>query len=272
MAGSNRGTRGDSDEAVAAGDSIVFDRAAGYYDRTRGYPAGVGEQVAELLCRAGGLGPGSRVLEVGVGTGRIALPLAARVGCVAGVDRSRPMLGRLQAKQCGEPALPVIADALQLPFANACFDAVVAVHVFHLLPGWRQALREISRVLVAGGRLLEAEDSQLLPELWTEASASASAPTPQNVGVARGVLDFPLRAGFVRVAETLTLRYPVRLELSTFLREIEQRVWSATWRLSDADHARLLDAMRAAVGARYGSLDAVLELERELSVRVYAPS
>jgi ubiquinone/menaquinone biosynthesis C-methylase UbiE len=138
----------------------VFDRAANYYDRTRGYPPGVTERVAELLCSAGALTPKSQVLEVGIGTGRIALPLAARVGRVVGIDRPRAMLRRLLQKNGAEATRPLLADTSALPFAGTCFDAVLAVHVFHLVPNWRQALAELKRVLLPGGVLLPRGASQ----------------------------------------------------------------------------------------------------------------
>ena len=56
--------------------TVSFDRAAGYYDATRGLPADVQEALTEVLAHElEGKGP---CLEVGVGTGRIALPLHRR--------------------------------------------------------------------------------------------------------------------------------------------------------------------------------------------------
>jgi ubiquinone/menaquinone biosynthesis C-methylase UbiE len=56
--------------------SVAFDRAAGYYDESRGLCPEVQELVADRIEEAAG--PGARLLEVGVGTGRIALPLHRR--------------------------------------------------------------------------------------------------------------------------------------------------------------------------------------------------
>jgi ubiquinone/menaquinone biosynthesis C-methylase UbiE len=266
-------THNEHGSGCAAADpgasAVAFDRAAAYYDRTRGYPDGVGELVADLFCRAGQLGPTSTVLEIGVGTGRIALPLAARVQRVVGVDLARPMLARLCSKLANERVLPLIADAVALPFANARFDAVVGMHVFHLLPAWRVALAEVRRVLAPHGYYLDAQDSQLLPELWEAAYQGLT--KPANVGVDHGATDFPSALGFRAAGEPSTLRFPVQVSLSTFLRNLEERVWSATWRLSDDDHARLCDNMRAAIMVRFGSLDTVLDLERQVSVRAFAP-
>jgi ubiquinone/menaquinone biosynthesis C-methylase UbiE len=49
-----------------------------------------------------GLAGGGRALELGIGTGRIALPLARRSVAVHGIDLSRAMVARLRAKPGGE--------------------------------------------------------------------------------------------------------------------------------------------------------------------------
>lgn len=250
--------------------SVVFDRAADYYDRTRGYPPGVAEQVAALLVRAGGLDANSRVLELGIGTGRVALPLARHVREVVGVDRSPAMLARLRHKRTTEPLVPLVADGSALPLRDHSCDAVIAVHFFHLVADWRGVLREVARVLEPGSMLLLGEDSQLLPELWDAVHQVVS--RPPNIGVERRMEDFPCEAGFALAREPLEVPYRTRVELTTFMREIEERVWSATWRMSDDEHARLLDVMRAEIVERYGSVDAVTEVDRRFQLRCYTPA
>src|SRR5687768_3347325 len=128
-------------------DSIAFDRAASYYDQTRGFPADVQHTIAALIAKAGSFNKQSHLLEIGVGTGRIALPLSLHVGSIVGIDLARPMMWRLRDKQTHEAIHLVQADATQLPFAAESFDGAVAVHVFHLMANWQQALKEITRVL-----------------------------------------------------------------------------------------------------------------------------
>jgi SAM-dependent methyltransferase len=62
--------------------------------------------VAAAVAFLAGLADGGRALELGIGTGRIALPLAACGVPVHGVDRSRAMVARLRAKHRGD-AIPV---------------------------------------------------------------------------------------------------------------------------------------------------------------------
>ncbi len=72
-----------------------------------------------------GLAPGGRVLELGVGTGRVALPLAGAGCTVTGVDASAAMLDRLAAKPGGDTVTTVCGDmADRLP--DGPFDVVLA--------------------------------------------------------------------------------------------------------------------------------------------------
>jgi len=83
------------------------------------------------------------LLEVGVGTGRVARPLVDLGVKVVGVDASRGMLGRAVAK--GLPYL-VRGNAYRLPFPDRSFDATLFVHVLHLLDRPDDGLREAARV------------------------------------------------------------------------------------------------------------------------------
>jgi SAM-dependent methyltransferase len=117
----------------------------------------VSEQIADRLEAAAG--PGARFLEIGVGTGRIALPLYRRGRRVLGIDLSIPMLERYRAKATSAGLAPppvMCADATRLPVRDSSVEAVIEVHVFHLIAGWREALREVRRVLAPGGVILVA--------------------------------------------------------------------------------------------------------------------
>ena len=134
------------------GVSISFDRAAEFYDKTRGLPQQEWDQLADLLTAELGT---AKCLEIGVGTGRIALPLHQRGVRLVGVDISVPMLARLKANAGGEAPFPIIVtDATRLPFKDASYDALLASHVFHLIPDWREAADEALRVVRPGGVLL----------------------------------------------------------------------------------------------------------------------
>ena len=134
-------------------DSVNFDRAVGYYDATRALPAATMEQLTGLLATE--LGSRQPCLEIGVGTGRLALPLHAAGIAMTGTDISGQMLRRLAANAGGISPFPLAqADATRLPFAAETFGSVLAVHVLHLVPDWRVAVDEAVRVLRPGGALV----------------------------------------------------------------------------------------------------------------------
>lgn len=120
---------------------LSFDPVADVYDATRGLPPSLMDRVANVLVDV--LGRDGLVLEAGVGTGRFAAPLRARGVRVVGVDIAPRMVARARAKGCGDLFL---ATATRLPFRDRVFHACLTVHMLHLVPAWRDLLREIARV------------------------------------------------------------------------------------------------------------------------------
>lgn len=104
---------------------------------------------------------GARVaLDIGCGTGRTTLPIAAAGPAVIALDMSRGMLRQAVAKARAagiEGVWPLIADAEHMPLAGGSVEAVVCQGVLHHLPDVRVALAEADRVLAAGGWLCLAE-------------------------------------------------------------------------------------------------------------------
>jgi ubiquinone/menaquinone biosynthesis C-methylase UbiE len=107
------------------------------------------------------LASGESVLDVGCGTGTLAITAKRRVGptgTVHGVDASPEMLLRAEkkAKKAGVEVLFRNTLAESLPFADAHFDAVLSTVMFHHLPrkARLRCAREIRRVLKPGGRVL----------------------------------------------------------------------------------------------------------------------
>src|SRR5437867_2722127 len=101
-------------------ESVAFDRAAEFYDRTRALLPEAERATVELL-RTELAGRGG-CLEVGVGTGLIALPLHQAGVSMVGLDLSRPMLSKLVEKAGGRIPFPlVLADATRMPFRDDAF-------------------------------------------------------------------------------------------------------------------------------------------------------
>lgn len=91
---------------------------------------------------------GRTLLDVGTGTGRAALALAARGALVTGVDASAEML-EVAKRRAAAAALAVTfvqGDAHGLEFADRAFDAVTCLRVLMHTPDWRRSLAELCRV------------------------------------------------------------------------------------------------------------------------------
>ena len=103
--------------------------------------------------------PARSVLDVGVGTGNLALAAldAGRTCRITGIDASREMLGgrRIADGRWRRPAAArdPVAFAAELPIADGRFDVAMSSFVLQLVPNRAKVLREIRRVLRPGGTL-----------------------------------------------------------------------------------------------------------------------
>ncbi|WP_433634723.1 class I SAM-dependent DNA methyltransferase [Nocardia sp. CA-120079] len=102
-------------------DDYFRERIAARYDESSAdrFEPGVVNAAVEVLAGLAGSGP---ALELGIGTGRIALPLAARGVAVHGIDLSRAMVARLRGKPGGDAIGVTIGD-----FATTRMDGTFSV-------------------------------------------------------------------------------------------------------------------------------------------------
>jgi len=136
---------------MAGFDDPAFygDRWAGVYDEHH-----AGRDPAAAVEFLAGLAGDGRVLELGIGTGRVALPLAGRGISVEGLDASMAMVERLRAKPGGDSIRVTIGDMADVPVSGP-FRLVYLVFntLFGLLSQARQAdcFRNVARVLGPDG-------------------------------------------------------------------------------------------------------------------------
>jgi ubiquinone/menaquinone biosynthesis C-methylase UbiE len=146
-------------ENPKAAIASIWDMAAPGYDQSWGHGL---RTPAERQAWTGWLStvlppsPPARVLDVGCGSGFLALLLAAAGHTVAGVDLSERMLAvaRQEATRRSLNLRLIRGDAEQPPVTADRFDAVVCRHLLWTLPHPERALRAWSALLVPGGQIL----------------------------------------------------------------------------------------------------------------------
>ena len=159
--------------------------------------------LASLLSRTD-LHAGSRVLELGCGTGNYICAIQGAKGCVAwGVDPSPDMLKRAQSQSV--TVTWVCAPAENLGLSNAQFDFVFCVDAIHHFRDRLSAFREIHRLLSGGGIVGIATDSEEI--IRTRMPLSIYWPETIDVDLARyprlETLKAELKeAGFVGVQQS----------------------------------------------------------------------
>ncbi len=285
--------------------SLSFDPVAHLYDATRGFPESVIRQIVTAIEQATNANTQTRFLEVGVGTGRFAFPLAAAEHQYTGIDISEKMLSRLeeklraggwQEKSLSWGSLPdedttrnlavqhfvqpgkqgtmrlAIADMTAIPFHDASFDAVIAIHVFHLVPDWQKALREVVRVLRPGGMLVRCWEEKWLED-WRPDSRNIKTRWCSIVQELGGSIEHPgaseqmvtawlQQQGFsTQETELMTWQQPQTAR--AIFEEIAQRAWTSTRLVPDDIFAASLERLRHWIDEQYGDhIDEVFTIEK----------
>lgn len=217
-------TRGEAAPIPARACAGYTDpRLAAVYD-----PLNPPDESEAFYRRRVGAGPG-RLLEIGCGTGRLSVDLAAQGWCVTGLDPTPAMLAIARARPGGETVTWVEGTAPDLPDAlpqDARFDvAVMTGHVSQVFLTDAEAsatLEAVRACLRPGGRLLFETRNPLVREWesWTEAESAEEVAVPgvgpvrvhyQWVGRQGDCVTFDTRFAFgpddVAVARH-TLRFP----------------------------------------------------------------
>jgi len=252
--------------------SIPFDRAVSFYDRTRALTPESSAAITRLLGdELRGRGP---ALEIGVGTGLIALPLHAAGSTITGTDLSRPMLDELVRKAGGRQPFPLVeGDATSLPFADGAFGGAVARHVLHLIPDWRGAVAELVRVVRRGGVLLIGLGYSGGPfQEVADHLEGIVGPQARRAGLQpedAGELDSLLEATGGARRDLPPAWQVSTYTIETYLAEVGERVASWTWSVDEVALRAAIDDTRAWAAARYGALDRVLEPRFPIPFRAY---
>jgi SAM-dependent methyltransferase len=247
-------------------------------------------------------GNSAPILELGVGTGRIALPTAAAGGRVVGVDIAYEMLRVAGEKWVGyrateategswegrvadagvhpsmaesKPSLSLVqADVAQLPFANGSFAAALAVHVLHLLPDWRAGLAEIVRVLQPGGMIVQGNDwrepascvGQLRGELRRLAMELLPGARPPGAGAA--IPQALNKLGGTTSEPEIVASWVRPVSPAQVLAGMAARVDAETWAMPDDILAMAIERLTAWASTQWMDLEEVQQVEHRFVLTV----
>jgi len=201
---------------MRAGTAEAFGRT---YARICAYPV-------SLLLDAGAVGAGDTVLDVGTGTGSVAVAASARGATVAAVDADPSMVEL--ARDTAKAAQVAVAALPRLPFAGEQFDAVVANFVVNHVGKPLAALRELRRVTRPGGKVavtIWADPGGSGQKLIARSVQAAGVTRPDDLPYLAPEDDFPRTAdGFANLLAAAGLAEP-----SCQIVEWEHRVAPDDW-------------------------------------------
>ncbi len=198
-------------------------------------------------------------LEIGIGTGRMALPLIHAGVSIVGVDISLGMLRRLVINAGSSHPPITVADATRLPFGDHIFASAIASHVFHLIPDWTSAVDELFRVVRPGGILLASRGGRSVDGWERRVSrhffVEAGDP-PWPPGIDRiEELDEHMRSQGAGFRPLPLLSIQGTRSIGGLVADLEAGYWSGCWSLDELTRCRAAAATREWARDEIGDLD-----------------
>lgn len=249
-------------------ETISFDRASDFYDKTRGFPPEVTDQIIGSLLKV--IPSDAKIVDIGIGTGRISIPLLTHYCSITGIDISEKMMRRLKAALPENACSPdlIQANALYLPIVNHSFDIAISVHVLHLIEDLPAAIQEITRILKPKGQLIIGHRHR------TEGSPRSRIHTRFNeilsdLGHKRHraneksleyIKEYLMQTG-ATFNEWIAGTWVTRQSINDYIMGLEQKVWSSTWEIPDSIYPVAMRKLKNWAEEKYGYLDQGFDLE-----------
>jgi len=115
------------------------------------YVGRLSRRLARVFVEHVSIRKGARVLDVGCGTGNLAIALGEVAASVIGVDLSAPYVEFARAKAARDNVKFDVGDALNLPYTDGAFDHALSMLALDVLPDPARGLAEMGRVTRPGG-------------------------------------------------------------------------------------------------------------------------
>lgn len=242
-----------------------FDRVAQVYDETRAAPPHVAAAVTDaILAELRTLGEQPGLLEVGIGTGRIAVPLAAAGVRVTGIDISPAMVAVLRSKT---HAIDVVfAEAAYPPFRDHAFDAALFVHILHLVPDPDATMSAVIPLVRPGGALIHLNDNhdeggyhlESGRIMWDVIEEMTDATRPPAMDLNRlAAFNRAAQERGLLIEDSIIMRYDAPYNARRAMEHMRRRDFSSHWAVPEDR----FDEVAVAVERRYEELWGDLDIE-----------
>jgi len=253
---------------------VDFSANAATYDRRHGTI--LASEIGRELASMGELPVGGGLLDIGAGTGRVAIAFADLGYKTVALDPALPMLKELRFKNSDGTVRTVAGDAGQLPFARKTFDAVIIARLLYLVSDWQSVLHEAHDVLKPGGCLFHEWGNGESAEEWVQIREKArtlfeeaGVENPFHPG-ARSRFeteDFFVKLGFRRADELRTGSGP-SMTLREFVENIVSGEFSYIWNVPRVVQELCLPRLKDWAENTF-RLDQSVPIPRELSWTIY---
>lgn len=238
---------------------LLFDEDPDTYDRTRPVPP---DELFDDLVRIATLAPGSRIVEIGPGTGQATRPLAERGLRVLALEIGPRLAVRARENLAGFPAVAVCTTSFEAwDPGGETFDAVLACNSFHWIDS-AVGLRKAASVLVPGGHLVVVSLRVVVPEGssrfwddvqddWASVGVDRIDPATKRPELVDGVVDVGAGGHFT---DPTVRRYPfgVRVTAEEYVANLSTQ--SVVKQLAPEARERLVGLVRRRIEAEGGSL------------------
>jgi ubiquinone/menaquinone biosynthesis C-methylase UbiE len=250
----------------------TFDPAASKFEGYRSLPTGVPEAIRAVIWDALGLASSVRVLEIGVGTGRIGKAFMVDGDLYTGVDTSLAMLREFPVNL--KSSFLVQADGRQLPFGDGTYDLVLLMHLLSGVEDWQEILNEARRVLVPGGSIAVGQtvgsesgvDAQLKRQL-TAILDRMQIVRHQPQESRRQALAW-LQSSAVRHVQRQAASWSVKVAPQDFL--IRHRTGARFAALPADVQQQAIEQLSAWAKITFGSLDAEFQEQRSFELDIFS--
>jgi ubiquinone/menaquinone biosynthesis C-methylase UbiE len=254
--------------------SLSFDNMVRLYNETRIFDEECFESALDYMVERFPPRAFPNVLEPGIGTGRIAIPLAKRGYWIMGVDISEEMLAFLKNRLVSSGKSSRVfyqrGDVTKLPFPDETFDMAIATHLFYFIRDWRRAADEILRVVRTGKPIVlmhtgTGTEIPFLNERYKELCAQYSHPI-EAIGVKSTgeVVDYYKNLGYHPERISDRWRWASNIKLNKALGYIRSRAYSFTTFAPDNIHSKVVEKLRCELESQFGNLNVTVDIPNQV--------